>query len=109
MEIEQRKTSSGTVVRPSGDVDLHNSSELRSTLHDLVETKTKRIVVDLGKVGYMDSSGLATLIECLQGLRGYSGELRLANVPEKVRAVFALAQLEKLFKIYESAEEALKQ
>ena len=107
MEIKKEKTPAAVVVRVSGDIDLHSSPELRSVLLELVKEKSKVIVMDLSKVAYMDSSGLATLIECLQGLRKYSGQMRLADVPPKVRDVFALAQLERLFRSYRSVQEAL--
>jgi len=107
MEIIKESTASAVIVKLSGDIDLHSSPELRAVLLELVKDKAELIVVDLSGVVYMDSSGLATLIECLQGLRSYSGELRLAAVPPKVRDVFDLAQLGRLFKSYASVEEAV--
>ena len=62
MEIETQDMGNGSLVRVSGEVDMSNSPTVRDSLMGLVKDKVPAIVVDLGAVSYMDSSGIATLV-----------------------------------------------
>lgn len=94
------QTSSGVVVvTPSGDVDLSCSRELQSHLKRALEGKPKTLVVDLGKVPYMDSSGVATLVEAMQIARKQSTRLVLCSLQDKVRSIFEIARLDRVFTI----------
>jgi len=66
LSIEIESTGSTTIISPQGDVDLSKSGDLRSAIHPILATRPHRIIIDLGAVPYMDSSGIATLIEALQ-------------------------------------------
>jgi len=90
-----------------GSVDIASSPELRGELRLAVEQKRPRIVVDLAGVSFVDSSGLATLIEALQGTNKYDGALVLCALGATVLGVFQLANLDNIFKIKETREEAL--
>ena len=65
------------------------------------------MIVDLGKVEFMDSSGLATLIEALQISRTKNCELKLAAMAQRVKSIFEISRLDKIFKIYDSKDQAL--
>lgn len=108
MEISQREVGEATVVELSGDVDMHSSPEARRAFLALIDAKTPKIVVDLSNVTYIDSSGLATLVECVQGLSKYDGALRLVGVNEKIRDVFLLARLDKVFDIRDDLDAAVQ-
>jgi anti-sigma B factor antagonist len=73
---------------------------------ELVKDKAPAIVVDLGAVSYMDSSGIATLVEGLQETTAYGGKFRIAGLTEKVKQVFELARLTDVFEIYADADQA---
>ncbi|NIV73238.1 MAG: anti-sigma factor antagonist [Calditrichae bacterium] len=108
LKIDVDNKDSVTIVRIEGEVDLYSSPEVRKTILELVNQKPEAIVVNLGQVGYMDSSGLATLVEGLQQVGKYSGKFVLANLRTEVKEVFTLSHLDKVFEIYESLGEALK-
>ena len=99
MEISLIQTDGAAELKLAGELDMKSSVELRKALRDLVSNRTPTIVVNLGAVPYVDSSGLATLIECMQGVRGYQGRLQLSGVNARNRAVFELARLDKVFDI----------
>jgi anti-sigma B factor antagonist len=101
----EKKTALLAIV---GEVDMFSSPEARKEIGNLVKMKIQRIVVDLTGVSYMDSSGVATLIEGLQMCHKYDGTLVVAGLRQNVREVFELTKLDKIFKIYEDAETALK-
>ncbi|MBI2178815.1 MAG: STAS domain-containing protein [Candidatus Tectomicrobia bacterium] len=110
MQIETKVMGKATLVQVSGEVDMSNSPEVRDTLLGLAKKKVPAILVDLGGVTYMDSSGIATLVEGLQETLGYGGKFRLASLTPKVKQVFDLARLTDVFEIFSdlaSAQEGL--
>lgn len=108
MEIQSERVNNGTLLRVTGDVDLSSSPVLRTKLSQLTKKRAGNILLDLRGVPFMDSSGLATLIECLKTVRQYGGALKLIGVGARVREVFSLAQLDSIFSFYMSVEDATK-
>jgi len=98
-------TSGGVVVTPVGDIDMSRSPELRLTLRSENEKKPGRLVVNLAKVGYMDSSGLATLVECMRMAKQNGTEMILCGMNERVKAIFDIARLDQFFTILPTIED----
>jgi anti-sigma B factor antagonist len=96
------------VVSPEGDIDLSRSPTLRTSLKQAQAAKPMRLVVDLVNVDYMDSSGIATLVEALQNARRSGTGMLLCGLKERVRSIFEIARLETVFTIVETREEALR-
>jgi len=107
VEIQVRNHQSAAVIEVRGEVDLYTSPQMREAIVGTASARTPTVVVDLSSVEYMDSSGVATLVEGLQLSRGYGGAFRLAGLGGAVREVFKFAKLEKVFEIYEDANLAL--
>ncbi|HSW11651.1 MAG TPA: STAS domain-containing protein [Solimonas sp.] len=82
----------------TGDIDLENSPRARQTLLAAVEMGLP-VVVDMGEVSYMDSSGIASLIEAFQKAKSAGREFSLTRVGGTVHKVLALARLDKVFRI----------
>lgn len=83
-----------------GDIDLHNSPELRTLLLEAVQTHGVRcLVLDLGQVPYMDSSAIAVLVEALQRLRRTSGKIVLHSLQPRVRGLLEIARLDTIFTV----------
>lgn len=108
MQIEVEKNKENAVIRVSGDVDLSTSPEMRKAIARLGKKKVPLIVVNLEDVEYMDSSGVATLVEGMQLTGQYEGAFRIACLNQGVREVFELARLDRVFDIYDSEKEALE-
>ena len=106
IEIE-RPEDGVCVVIPRQDVDMSRSPQLRSAIKDEMKPGLSKMIVDLGDVQYMDSSGLATLVEAMRGAKGASVDLYLASMNAKVRAIFEIAKLDAFFSIVDSRDEAL--
>ncbi|MBI3269621.1 MAG: STAS domain-containing protein [Planctomycetes bacterium] len=102
-----REAAPATVVEFKGEIDLANSPEVRKLLRGLAKEKKKLLICDLSKVEYIDSSGIATLLDCLKEMRKYKGVLRLAGLPGTVHDVFRLAKLEGVFEIFADVAAAL--
>lgn len=95
------------ILSLEGDIDLHRSPEVKETIAPLIAQKTPRILLDLSGVSYIDSSGLATLIETLQRIQAYGGKLGLFGLRENVRTVFEIARLDQIFSLFADRESAL--
>jgi anti-sigma B factor antagonist len=107
MKVETRILETAAVVDISGDVDMSTSPRLRRALIDLTDDRQKRIVVNLGSVGFLDSSGIATLVQALKEARPFGGEVRLASPSTNVLRVLKLSNLSALFPIFDSVDEAV--
>jgi anti-sigma B factor antagonist len=106
MEINVEQRDSLVVLSPSGDVDLSSSKDLQQAVRQTMNKKPARVVVDLAGVPYMDSSGVATLVEAMQIARKQSTELVLACMQAKVRSIFEIARLDRVFTIVDAVEDA---
>ena len=73
----------------------------------MIAKKPKRVVVDLTKVTYLDSSGLAVLIEGMQNVQEYGGIFGLAGVQQSVQDIFEIARLDQVFQIFPDVDTAL--
>ena len=80
---------------------------LNQELHELIEKGKTNIVVDLGKVKFMNSSGLGMLIGALTTMKKAGGDLRIANPTDKIESLLIITKLISLFKHYETLEEAI--
>jgi len=92
----------------AGEIDLNESPRVREALGVLVDQKTPVIYVDLTEVSYMDSSGLAVLIEALQRAQSYQGKLAIYGLQESVKTIFEIARLDQVFTLYSDRASAEK-
>lgn len=82
--------------------------KLNEKLHELIEDDKTNIVADLGKVKFMNSSGLGMLIGGLTTMRKAGGDLRLANATDKIESLLVVTKLITVFKNYKSLDEAVE-
>lgn len=94
------------VVAVEGRLTATGAPRLRQTVDDAVAAGRPRIVVDLGATEFIDSSGIGALIGGLKSARLADGDLRIAAVPEPVRRVLKLTNLDRVLREYPSAEAA---
>ncbi len=106
MEHQTTEREGALVVAFTGDVDLQSSPDARKALLDAVG-QGKNVLVDLSGVGYIDSSGVASLVESLQTARKSGCTLGLAAVSEGALRVLQLARLDKVFTIHDTVEQGL--
>ena len=95
------------VLPLEGEIDLHVSPIVTASLKLMIEKKPRQLIVDLSRVTYIDSSGLAALIEGMQNVEQYGGKFALAGLPETVRTIFEIARLDQVFQIFPDVDAAL--
>ena len=102
------ETKNGLMIcRVEGEIDISSSPDIKKIFDKLIAQKIPRIVVDLSNVSYVDSSGLATLVGILKNMRSYGGKMKLAGMSSKIKSLFEITKLDKLFDIAASEEEAV--
>jgi anti-sigma B factor antagonist len=108
MEIKIKDHEGVKIIALAGDIDMYASPEVRQQLLRLIGQRVPVIMVDLTNVTYIDSSGIATFVEGLQGMMSYSGRLKFFGIPMKVMEIFNFSKLDKVFDMYGSMEDAFK-
>ncbi|MCH8127290.1 STAS domain-containing protein [candidate division KSB1 bacterium] len=109
INIQVDQTENLATVILSGEVDLYSSREARKIILELASRKVPIIIVDLSGVPYMDSSGLASMVEGLQKVESYKGKFILSGLQPMVNKVFELSRLNTVFTIYEDIDTALNE
>jgi anti-sigma B factor antagonist len=107
LQITAESRDGATIVLPVGDIDLSGSPILRMELRRVQESKPMRLIIDLAGVPYMDSSGVATLVEAMQMARRNNTKLVLCGLRDKVRSIFEIARLDTVFAIVPDAQAAM--
>ena len=88
MDVKLRRVGSCAAVDVTGSLDIHSSPQLRSICLDLIRSRAPKVIINLKDVMYLDSSAVATLVECLQGLAGHGGKLAICGISARVREIF---------------------
>ena len=104
MEVKLFEKEGVVVFQVSGEINISTSPDLKRQFE---KKQSKKIVVDLEKVSYIDSSGLATLVEILKKTKTQGGNLGLAGLSDKVKSLFEITKLDKLFSIFRTQDEAV--
>ena len=95
------------VLPLEGDIDLHVSPVVREALNAMIKKKPERIVIDLSRVTYIDSSGVAALILAMQEVEAYGGKFFLSGLQETLRLIFQTSRLDRTFRIFPDVDAAL--
>jgi anti-sigma B factor antagonist len=108
MNLKEKDINGIVVLELSGKVMGGPDANLLSEkLHELVDKKKTKVVADLGKVSWMNSSGLGILIGGLTTMRNNNGDLKLINVTERIKSLLIITKLITIFETFESLDEAV--
>ncbi len=95
-----RQVDGVTIVDLSGRITLGEGSvTIKDTVHDLLSKGLKRILLNLGEVNYIDSSGIGALVNALTAAKNQGGELKLLNVTKRVHDLLQITKLHTLFDV----------
>jgi anti-sigma B factor antagonist len=107
MDIDVTQSDGVTVVAPRGDLDLATVGAVRRTLASLIDRGQSRLLIDLGGVGYIDSTGMGALVAAMKQARAAGGDVRLCALQDDVRSIFDLTRLSRAMSIHPTRQEAL--
>lgn len=94
------------VIELEGEVDVYTAPQLKQQMIGLLEAGSRQVIIDLTKVEYFDSTALGVLIGGLKRMRERDGNLSLICPNPRIRRVFEITGLDKIFDIYNSVDEA---
>ena len=110
MTVTVRERGQATIVDVEGQLTFESTPDLRGHLLKTLKKKNQAaVLVNLGAVGYMDSSGIATLVEGLKAAQANQVPFGLCGLGKNLRNVLELVRLDKVFRIFASEDEALQQ
>ena len=108
MRLKTKDVKGVTLIELKGNVmGGPDASSLNEELHKLIDGGKKNIVVDLGDVKFMNSSGLGMLIGALTTVRNAGGQLKLARASEKIESLLIVTKLITVFEHFEKVDEAI--
>jgi anti-sigma B factor antagonist len=98
--LSTRRVAGHLVLEVAGEIDVYTAPQLRERLISLVDGGERHVVVDLGRVEFLDSTGLGVLVGALKRLRGAGGELFLVCGQERLLKIFRITGLDRVFTLY---------
>jgi anti-sigma B factor antagonist len=104
--VEVREQGPWTVLELEGEIDLYTAPNLKQHIGELLEGGRANIAVDLGRVEFLDSTGLGVLIGGLKRCRERDGALALVGAGDSVRKVLSITGLDRVFPMHDRVEEA---
>ncbi|HEV7681805.1 MAG TPA: STAS domain-containing protein [Pyrinomonadaceae bacterium] len=108
LNIAERQIGDITVLDMDGKITIGEGSvALRTAIRRLLEEGKKKILLNLAKVGYIDSSGIGELVSSYTAIGKEGGQLKLLNLTQKLQDLLTITKLLTVFDVYESEEEAL--
>ena len=108
MKFSVREQDGVIILAPKGKImGGPDSTELHEKLRELIKNNTKKVIIDLAEVDWMNSTGLGILISGLTTMRGAGGELKLARVTDKIQSLLVITKLVTVFENHDSVEAAV--
>ena len=108
MDIKIDRLEDAVIIKPQGEIDLHSSPQLRAILQEKIKEGPREVLIDLGGVNYMDSSGLATLVEAFQAIKKEGKIMAIYGLTDTVKNILSITRLDEIFLIFDSQAEAIK-
>lgn len=103
-----RYNGNAVIVDLVGEIDMNSSAQLREQLIEILRKKHRVTIINLAEVSFMDSSGLAVLIEAMQVTNRQATQLKIAGLNDRIRSIFEISRLDSIFSIYDTEEAALR-
>lgn len=109
MEITQQNIDEETcVISLDGTLNARSSDQVKEAFREVTGRGMRQVVLDLGKVPFIDSSGLAALVSGLKTLNEVEGSLKLTSLQSQADLLFRLTMFDKVFEIYDDVNSALQ-
>jgi len=109
MQLEQRQAGDVAIVKVVGDITLNKGGDvlLKDKINSLLQQGSKKVLLDLGAVSYVDSAGLGQLVHVHTTTTHHGGQLKLLNLSKRLTDLLVVTKLATVFDSYEDEKEAL--
>ena len=108
MQVNQKEKDGVIICYIIGEINIDTVSQLEKTFKKIINNKSRKVLLNFSSVDYIDSLGMSTLIGFLKNLKNIQGVVFLSDLSPKIRSLFTITKCEKIFKIYDAEENALK-
>ena len=108
LKFSTRNHNDVTILCPEGKITLGDGDqELGEAVRTVLEAGSRRIILNLSKVSYLDSSGVGELVGCYTSIKGKGGELRLCGMNSRIFSLMKMTSLHSVFEVRDTEDEAL--
>ena len=107
MELAERRSGEIDVLELKGRLDVASAKTLKDKVQALVDQQRVRLVLDMGDIDFVDSSGLGVLVAALRSANKKGGDVKIAALQNKIRSIFELTRLHRVFEIFDATETAI--
>ena len=107
MKIQERKLNDITVLDLDGAFALGGNADFKYYIEDTITSGSRRLLINLSKVSYMDSSGLGELVSAYTQMQKASGQMKLLNLSKRLNHLLVITKLITVFEIFVSESEAI--
>ena len=108
MEISEDKINDIDVLKLKGRLEASSAKIIKDRVNSLAKQKRVNIVIEMGDIDFIDSSGLGSLVSCLRSVKKGGGDIKVASLQDHVRAIFELTRLHRIFQIFDDSDTASK-
>ena len=109
MDIIEEAVGNVYIVKLMGRLDASCASELKDKVLSMIDEKKNNILIDLGGIDFIDSSGLGMLVTCLRSVTKAGGLLKITSLQENPKNLFQTTRLDRVFDIFDDRDEAIKE
>jgi anti-sigma B factor antagonist len=107
MNINERILNDVTIMDLDGDLAMEGNTQFRSRANTAIDAGARKLLVNMAKVPYMDSSGLGEIISCYMRLQKVNGRLKLLNLNNRLQHLLVITKLVTIFETYDSEPDAV--
>ena len=107
MNIIERKLNDVTVLDLEGNLALESNAQFRKHVADIIDAGARKLIINMARVKYMDSSGLGELISCYTTLQRMSGRIKLLHLSDRLQRLLVITKLTSVFETFDSEPAAV--
>ncbi len=107
MDMIEEQKDNAIVLKLEGRLDASTTASIKGKVDAVAKDKLRNLVIDMGEISFIDSSGLGTLVASLRTINKAGGNIKISSLQDQVRSVFELTRLHHLFEIYDDSEFAV--
>jgi anti-sigma B factor antagonist len=107
MDIQRRLEGDVAILSLEGRLDLTSASSLKEASKEVLNGSSKKVILNMDKVDFINSSGLGALVSILKEVRNSQGSMRLTNLAPYVKEIFDITQLTNIFEIFPDEKQAI--
>jgi anti-sigma B factor antagonist len=108
VEISEEKINEICLLKLKGRLDFQSAKKIKEYVNLLAKKKLINIIIDMEHIYFIDRLGIGSLVACLHLIKQSGGDIKIVSLQEKIRMIFELTRIYRIFKIFNDLETAVK-